>query len=114
MTAAVVGAIFYLAFWFCLNTLFGQFDEIRTYGLRLLVPAWPTLDLPALHIVLVGFLVLLRIRAGMLFTLAGSALAGMVFRLLVPPLSSIPLVLCRKSTKENLSSALTGHDFQIW
>jgi chromate transporter len=83
VTAAVVGVILNLALWFSLNTLFGQLDEIRTFGLRLLVPAWPTLDLPALLIALVAFLALLRFRAGMLPTLAGSALAGMVYRLLL-------------------------------
>jgi chromate transporter len=83
VTAAVVGVILNLALWFSLNTLFGQLDEIRTFGLRLLVPAWPTLDLPALLIALVAFLALLRFRAGILPTLAGSALAGMVHRLLL-------------------------------
>lgn len=85
VTAAVVGVILNLALWFSLNTLFGQLDEIRTFGLRLLVPAWPTLDLPALLIALIAFLALLRFRAGMLTTLAGSALAGMVYRLLLHP-----------------------------
>jgi chromate transporter len=85
VTAAVVGVILNLALWFSLNTLFGQLDEIRTFGLRLLVPSWPTLDLPALVIATVAFLALLRYRAGMLPTLAGSALAGMAYRLLLHP-----------------------------
>ncbi|MHB1400247.1 MAG: chromate efflux transporter [Trichloromonadaceae bacterium] len=85
VTAAVVGVILNLALWFSLNTLFGQLNEIRTFGLRLLIPAWATLDLPALLIALVAFIALLRFQAGMLPTLAASALAGMAYRLLLHP-----------------------------
>jgi chromate transporter len=85
VTAAVVGVILNLAVWFSLNTLFGRLTEIHTYGLRLLVPAWATLDLPALVIAAAAFLALFRYRTGLIPTLAGSAAAGLLYRLLLHP-----------------------------
>jgi chromate transporter len=85
VTAAVVGVILNLAVWFSLNTLFGRLTEIHTYGLRLLVPAWATLDLPALVIAAAAFLALFRFQAGLIPTLAGSAAAGLLYRLLLHP-----------------------------
>jgi chromate transporter len=85
VTAAVVGVILNLAVWFSLNTLFGRLEEVRTYGLRLLVPAWTSLDLPALFIAAASFLALFRYRAGLIPTLAGSAAAGLLYRLLLHP-----------------------------
>jgi chromate transporter len=85
VTAAVVGVILNLAVWFSLNTLFGRLEEVRTYGLRLLVPAWTSLDLPALFIAAAAFLALFRYRAGLIPTLAGSAAAGLLYRLLLHP-----------------------------
>jgi chromate transporter len=85
VTAAVVGVILNLAVWFSLNTLFGRLTEIHTYGLRLLVPGLETLDLPALTIAAASFLALFRYRAGLIPTLAGSAAAGLLYRLLLHP-----------------------------
>jgi chromate transporter len=82
VTAAVVGVILNLALWFCLNTLFAQIDELRAFGLRLQVPVWTTLDLPALLIAAAAFLALFRYRTGLIPTLAGSAAAGCLVRLL--------------------------------
>ncbi|MBE0599224.1 MAG: chromate efflux transporter [Desulfuromonadales bacterium] len=85
VTAAVVGVILNLAAWFSLNTLFGQITELHTYRLRLLVPAWDSLDLPALLIAVAAFFALFRTKAGLLLTLAGSAAAGFVYRFFLHP-----------------------------
>ena len=82
VTAAVVGVILNLALWFCLNTLFGRLPEVHAYGIRLLIPVWNTLDLPALLIAAVAFLLLFRFRIGLIPTLAGSTVAGLLYRLI--------------------------------
>jgi chromate transporter len=85
VTAAIVGVVLNLAVWFSLHTLFGSLSEIHTYGMRLLVPVWHTLDFPALLIAVAAFLAIFRFRAGLLPTLAGSAAAGVLYRLLLHP-----------------------------
>lgn len=83
VTAAVVGVILNLALWFSLNTLFGHLTESHAYGFRFLIPAWNTLDLPALVITAGAFLALFRFRVGLILTLAGSAAAGLLYRLIL-------------------------------
>ena len=83
VTAAVVGVILNLALWFTLNTLFGRLTEFHAYGVRLLVPVWETLDLPALLIAAAAFLALFRFKAGLIPTLAASAAAGIFYRLII-------------------------------
>lgn len=84
VTAAVVGVILNLAVWFCLNALFGHVTEVRVWGIRLLVPAWGTLDLPAL-VIAAAFLSLFRWKAGLAPTLGRAALAGLLYRLALGP-----------------------------
>jgi chromate transporter len=79
ITAAVVGVIFNLAVWFSLHTLFAEVGEVRTLGLRLLVPVWSTLDPAALALAVVAFLALFRWRLGMLRTLGLSVVLGLVW-----------------------------------
>jgi chromate transporter len=86
ITAAVVGVIFNLAVWFALHTLFGEVDEHRLPGLRVLVPDLRTLDPAALVIALAASWALLRARAGLLPTLAGAVLAGLAWHVLGPVL----------------------------
>lgn len=83
VTAAVVGVILNLAVWFGLNTLFEHLTERRFFGIHLLQPDWPTLDLPALIIASVAFFFLFRTKTGMISTLAGSAAIGLLYRLLL-------------------------------
>ena len=79
ITAAVVGVVLNLAVWFGLHTLFGQVDEVWSYGVRLRVPAWHTLD-PAAAALSVGALAaMLRWRVGMIPTLVASAALGAVY-----------------------------------
>jgi chromate transporter len=79
ITAAVVGVILNLAVWFALHTLFGEVDEVRRMGLRLLAPVWSTLDPAVLVLALGAFLALFRWKIEMLKTLAASAVAGLVW-----------------------------------
>jgi chromate transporter len=79
ITAAVVGVIFNLAVWFSLHTLFGQVREAHAGPLRVMVPAWNTLDPAALVIAVGAFLMLFYWKLGMLKTLAISALAGVIW-----------------------------------
>jgi len=83
VTAAVVGVILNLAVWFSLNTLFGHLTEQHFSGIRILIPTWNTLDLPALIIAGVAFFVLFRTKVGLIPTLAVSAAAGIFYRLIL-------------------------------
>lgn len=85
VTTAVVGVILNLAVWFSLNTLFGRITEMHFYGIRLLIPGWTTLDLPALMIAAAAFFFLFRTKVGLIPTLAGSATVGLLYRLLLHP-----------------------------
>lgn len=84
VTAAIVGVILNLAVWFSLNTLFGHLTERHFYGIRILIPTWSTIDLPALIIATAAFFLLFRTRAGLILTLAVSATAGILYRLIFP------------------------------
>ncbi len=81
ITAAVVGVILNLAVWFSLHVLFGRVDESRWMGMRLLVPAWGTVDWPAVALAAGAFLALFRCKLGMMKTLAASAAAGLLWYL---------------------------------
>jgi chromate transporter len=83
ITAAVVGVILNLAIWFSIHTLFGEVVELRSWGMRLLVPTWQTLDVAALVITIGAFVALLRLHINVFAVLVGSALAGIIYELLI-------------------------------
>lgn len=83
ITAAVVGVILNLAVWFALHVLFGRIGEVRSVGLRVLVPDWTTLNLPSLLIAVGAAVAIFRFKAGMLSVLAGAAACGIAYRLLL-------------------------------
>ena len=83
ITAAVVGVILNLAVWFALHVLFGQIREVRTGGLRLLLPEPASLDPVALALSAAALVALLRFKLGMLSVLAGAALCGLLWRLIL-------------------------------
>jgi chromate transporter len=83
ITAAVVGVILNLAVWFALQTLFGTVNELFFGSARLYVPVWGTLDSAALLIAIAAFIALFRLKLSMLVTLAGSALTGIFYYLLI-------------------------------
>jgi chromate transporter len=79
ITAAVVGVILNLAVWFAVHVAFARVEEVRTAGLRLLVPDWRTLDVAALAIGVAAAFALFRLRWGMIPTLLSAAAGGVVY-----------------------------------
>lgn len=80
ITASVVGVILNLAVWFGVHVVFGVVDERSgPLGLRLLWPAWESLDPVALGIAVAAMVAMLRLRIGMLTTLAVSAGVGLLW-----------------------------------
>jgi chromate transporter len=83
ITAAVVGVVLNLALWFALHVLFARVEP-RAFGpLSLLVPDPATLSLPSLVIAAAALVAMLRLGVGMIPTLAASAAAGLLWRLVV-------------------------------
>ncbi len=83
ITAAVVGAILNLSVWFTLHTLFGTVTEWHPSAwerFRVWTPDWTTLDGKALLIAIASMLALFRFHLGMLPTLGGAAVLGLVLR----------------------------------
>jgi chromate transporter len=83
ITASVVGVILNLAVWFSLHTVFAVVDERQVGWVKLLVPRWETADLISLFIAVAAFIALFRFKVSMLLTLAGSAVVGLVFYLVI-------------------------------
>ncbi len=83
ITAAVVGVIANLAVWFALHVLFAELREMRAAGMVFHLPVWSSLD-PAAAILAAGALVaVLGMRAGLMPTLLGCGILGLLFRLVV-------------------------------
>lgn len=82
ITAAVVGVVLNLSIWFAIQTLFGVVAERHFGPVRLFIPDFRTLDVAALLIAIGAFIALLRFKISMLWTLAFSAGAGMIWFLL--------------------------------
>jgi chromate transporter len=81
ITAAVVGVILNLAIWFGLHTLFGQVDERRVLGMVLHVPVLSTLSVASLVLSAAAMIALFRFKLGMIPTLIGCSMAGVVLYL---------------------------------
>ncbi|TRC97972.1 chromate efflux transporter [Mesorhizobium sp. WSM4303] len=75
ITAAVVGVVMNLALWFALHVVFGAVHHV---GLGMEVPVLSSLDWRAALLAAAAMVAMLKLKVGMLPTLAGSALAGMV------------------------------------
>ena len=75
ITAAVVGVIMNLALWFALHVIFG---EVRNVGLGMDVPVLSSIDWRAALLSCAAMIAILKLKIGMLPTLAGSALAGVL------------------------------------
>jgi chromate transporter len=85
VTAAVVGVILNLAVWFAMHTLFGDVLVHRAGPLRIELPEWRTVEWLPLGIAVASLLAMLRLRAGLGWTLAASALAAILASLLPVP-----------------------------
>jgi len=75
ITAAVVGVVMNLALWFALHVVFGAVHRV---GLGMEVPVLSSLDWRAALLAVAAMVAMLKLKVGMLPTLAGSALAGLV------------------------------------
>jgi chromate transporter len=80
ITAAVVGVVLNLAVWFALHTLFADVQATMLGPLKILVPTLATLDVLALVLSVGAFVAIFRFKTGMIPTLAGCALLGMLLR----------------------------------
>jgi chromate transporter len=80
---ALVGAILNFSIWFAVHTIFGAVSEQHRFGVRLLIPDWATIDVVALSIAAAALVAMFRFKVGMLPTLAASAAAGLLYRLVV-------------------------------
>lgn len=83
ITAAVVGVVLNLAVWFALHTLFRDVGRIDWGPFHLAVPRLTTLDAAALVIAVGALVAVFRYRAGMMRTLAGAAVAGVLLHVLL-------------------------------
>ena len=76
-----MGVVLNLAVWFALHVIFGVVAERHALGLRLPVPDLASLDLASLAIAAGALVAMLRVRVGMIPTLAASAALGALWRL---------------------------------
>jgi chromate transporter len=77
ITAAVVGVILNLAAWFGLHVVFDVVRTVTSFGLRLDLPVWSTVNPAAAALVLAALVAVFRFRLGPVTVLVGCALAGM-------------------------------------
>jgi chromate transporter len=82
VTAAVVGVVANLAFWFGLHVLFGHVDAASVGPVTLPVPEPASFDPAAALIALAAGVALLRFHVGVVTVLACAAAAGALIRLL--------------------------------
>ncbi|MER9433937.1 chromate efflux transporter [Mesorhizobium sp. M0618] len=75
ITAAVVGVIMNLALWFALHVIF---REVHATGLGMNVPVFSSIDWRAALLSVAAMVAILKLKVGMLPTLALSALAGVL------------------------------------
>ena len=78
ITAAVVGVIANLAIWFALHTLFREVREQHLGWLTLQLPVLGTLNVAALILAIAAVVALFRFRVGMIATLLGCSVAGVL------------------------------------
>jgi chromate transporter len=78
ITAAIAGVILNLAVWFALHTLFHEVARIDFAGLGLQIPVLRSLDVAALGLTLAAAVLIFRVKAGAIKTLAACAAAGML------------------------------------
>jgi chromate transporter len=80
ITAAVVGVVLNLAIWFALHVLFREVGTFTLGPLAFASPRLGTVDWAAVALGLAAMLAVLRFKLGMLPTLAGCALGGLMVR----------------------------------
>ena len=83
VTPAVVGVIVNLGVWFAFQTFFTVSGELRYGPLRLHTVDAATIDPFAIALAVAAFVALVRFKVPLLIVLAGSAVAGAAWYLLV-------------------------------
>lgn len=78
ITAAVVGVIVNLTVWFGLHALFAQTYNVNYGWLRFDYPDVGTVSISSLIIAVASGMALLRFKVGMMWTLLGAAIAGLL------------------------------------
>ncbi|WP_250890699.1 chromate efflux transporter [Sphingobium nicotianae] len=84
LTAAVVGVIANLALWFALHVLFRRVALLRSGPFHLQLPDPDSLDLLALCLAVVAFVLLFRTKLGVLGTLAVCGASAVAAQLVLP------------------------------
>ncbi len=79
ITAAVVGVILNLAIWFALHTLFGQVSDVRYGPLKLSVPDWASVQIPAVVLTTAALIAVFRFKAGPMLVIPACAAAGIAY-----------------------------------
>ncbi len=79
VTAAVVGVIANLAYWFAVHFIFYDVRHIKMGVLQGDLPVWATLDLQAFALSVLAAFLLLRLKWGLFKTLGVSIFFGMLF-----------------------------------
>jgi chromate transporter len=80
ITAAIVGVILNLALWFAIHTLFTSVREVTINGGPVPLPVWSSVDWFAVLVAGIAFIGLWRYRWNVLWVVAGSALAGLIYQ----------------------------------
>jgi chromate transporter len=83
ITAAVVGVILNLSIWFALHVIFDVVNDVQVGVLHLSIPEWSTLNVPALALSVLAFILIFRLHRGMFQTLGICAALGLIYRLIV-------------------------------
>ena len=79
ITAAIVGVILNLALWFAIHTLFTSVREVTVGNGSVPVPVWSSVDWFAVLVAASAFVGLWRFRWNVLWVVAGSAVAGLIY-----------------------------------
>jgi chromate transporter len=80
VTAAIVGVILNLSLWFAIHTLFASVRDVTVAGGPVPVPVWSSVDWFAVAVAAVAFVALWRYRLNVLWVVAGSAVAGLLYQ----------------------------------
>ena len=83
ITAAVVGVILNLAVWFALHVLFAELVPVRWLGTSVDLPVLSSVDVPTLVLAIAAAIAIFRFKVGMMPVLLASALAGVLYALVL-------------------------------
>jgi chromate transporter len=78
ITAAVVGVVLNLAVWFAAHVMFSRVGALHAGPVEVLSPDWSTLSIPSIVLTALAMLAMFQFKLGMVKTLAGSAVLGLL------------------------------------